>query len=85
MIFRDKFVVGDKVTWRDDYYAEMLDGRRECGNGPFTIIKVVDVLFRDEEWGDHQSNHSGMGHTQQVYADCTFASDGCSGAFFKII
>lgn len=72
MIRQDKFAVGDKVTWFNDDYAILTQGRKEHGDGPFTIMAIHDV----------QSHYAAVGHTQWVQPD--FDTE-ChwSGAYFK--
>ena len=85
MVRLDKFQVGDKVTWSDDEHANLTDGCKAIGNGPFVIISVIDRPF--ESYLDYDgdvglSNWKLMGHTQHVEIDK--GDDLYSGAFFKL-
>lgn len=81
MIRLDEFKVGDKVTWFDDHYANLVDGRKQYGDGPFTVAAVFDR--NPHVWRD-------MGHTQHVCLEGMYSvlhQDELlelSGAFLKI-
>lgn len=83
----DKFAVGDKVTWFDDEYATMTDGREHYGDGPFEIIKVFNRDYESYDYPDGcHSNWDSMGHTQHVRVATPSDPDSThqySGAFFK--
>lgn len=80
MVRQDKFNVGDKVTWFDDYYANATDGCKTIGNGPFVIATVIDRPYCN--YDDDTSNWQLMGHTQHVGIDK--GAGLYSGAFFKL-
>jgi hypothetical protein len=81
---KDKFTVGDEVEW-DEMYAQS-SMREKYGHGPFTIKKVIDRNFyNNDDWMcGRQSNWDSMGHTQHV---CITDDDEnqFSGAFFRKI
>ena len=86
----DKFAVGDKVTWSNDIYAKMTEGRARYGDGPFEVVAVFDREYDPPpEWDEvSQSNWSSMGHTQHVQLkEIPDNFEGkpklWSGAFFK--
>lgn len=78
MIHRDRFAVGDVVTWRDEDKATMTQGRERLGNR----LVISDI---------REVTHSlrGVGHTQHVTIEgdenAGFKSDQwCwSGAYFR--
>lgn len=69
-IFRDRFSKGDKVVWRDDFWASHNDGKRLYGGGPFKVLAVEEVA---------ESQVAGVGHTQFV----RLKSGTYSGAYFR--
>jgi hypothetical protein len=71
-IRRDKFKVGDMVTWSNPHYADLVDGQKKHGKGPFKILKTTDVIH-----GVHA-----VGHLQHVLVS-KCGSHEWSGAFFK--
>lgn len=76
---QDKFKTGDKVTWVNDHYANLTDGRKMHGDGPFEIIGVHPV---------NSSAYRSAGHTQHLVIaisepDLETQFDRYSGAFFK--
>lgn len=80
----DKFKIGDIVAWADDHYATIVSSRVAYGDGPFTVVSVMDrENHSDYPYGDElaQSRWDSMGHTQHVEVghECGFYS----GAFFK--
>lgn len=77
MIRKDKFKIGQKVTWDNDDMATITGGRFRFGNGPFVLVEVIDVQEYDY-W------HS-MGHTQHVKIDAGGPRDLFSGMFFKLV
>lgn len=79
----DKFKAGDKVTWFDEEYATLVDGRKKYGNGPFLILEVKDREFQPASYDDDQSNWDSMGHTQHLVIDIDALNKQYSGAFFK--
>ena len=70
-VFQDTLTVGDIVTWRDDGWATMTDGRHRFGD-ILTIIEVRPVAPKD---------FSVVAHTQHVRIDKS--NDWFSGAFFR--
>lgn len=76
----DKFKTGDRVTWFDDGYATLIDGRAKYGNGPFTVGLVVN-LENIRYPGEYQSTWQSVGHTQHLFID--EIESAFSGAFFK--
>ena len=82
-IRQDKFAVGDQVTWFDDYWATLTDGRKKFGDGPFQVLLAKDEPFVDwSSAGDDRSNWSTMGHTQYILIELPVLRI-YSGAFFK--
>lgn len=79
----DKFSIGDRVTWFDDRYATLVDGREKHGDGPFTISGVIDREFEPPCDEDDQSNWSSMGHSQHVHINGLETI--WSGAYFKLV
>lgn len=82
----DKFAVGDKVTWVDDRFANLVGSRAKYGDGPFTVSEVMErenhsAYEYGDEWG--QSTWDSMGHTQHL--DLSNGLSNFSGAFFKKI
>lgn len=74
---QDKFIVGDKVTWSDDHYATLTDGRKRNGDGPFEVVEVID-----REGSFPLSSIVAMAHTQHLKMNFDCAAT-YSGAFFK--
>jgi hypothetical protein len=89
MVRMDKFKVGDKVTWFDDHYATLVDGRERYGNGPFTVSKVYDRENFDHT-GELGTLWESMAHTQHLEIEGWFSRTNVtlpqqvSGAFFKL-
>lgn len=80
MIHEGNFHTGDRVTWRNDHYAELTDGRERWGDGPF-IVKSTRRI-------EGAQNIRGAGHCQHVFVQMggaiKQAPDECfSGAFFQ--
>lgn len=73
-IYQDKFAPGDLVTWRDEYWATLIDSRQRHGDGPFMIDTVRDVSSRVLR---------SVGHTQHVRTFELGFDNVFSGAFFK--
>ena len=89
----DRFEVGDRVTWADDYYAEMTRGRERHGDGPFEVLAVETARYTSSEIPyvlqgvENASRWAAMGHTQFVtvnhVSDGNWDSRRYSGAFFR--
>ena len=84
---KDKFTVGDKVVWAEDYRDTANWLFCEDGifpEGPFTISEFIDREYRPADNLDNGyiSNWDSMGHTQHVKIAELNKEGIISGAFF---
>ena len=76
----DKFAIGDRVVWSDDYHADLLNSRDRYGDGPFVVARVEDATYASNETPT-QHRWEAMGHIQ--YVEIEGHANKYSGAFFR--
>jgi hypothetical protein len=70
----NKFAIGDKVVWRNDYWATLLKGSKNYGEGPFEVVDTYTHL--------NDMSRRSAGHIQGVTVMIDGKKHVMSGAFF---